>query len=76
MAQELAQKQTAEQLAWEIYQDNCPIDWQWIRHLRRTYTSAERLNWARESVEYWAPDGVSKHFITRAANELLRLLEM
>lgn len=72
----MAKKQTAEQLAWETYKENEPIDWRRIGYIERNYNRKERVNWARENVAYWAQDGASKHFLTRAAKELLKLLRI
>ena len=67
-------KITATELADWTYSENRPIDWNWIRHIKRTYSSKELMDWARDNVAVFAPTGTSKQLIGRAARILLTYL--
>lgn len=66
---------TAIELANRVYEENSPIYWGRIDYIGRRYTSKEKLEWAKGTIEYWA-DGCSKHLITRAARILLSYLHI
>ena len=67
-------KLTAIELADWAYSENCPIDWDWIRHIQRTYSSRELMDWARNNVMIVASKDTSKQLIGRAAHILLTYL--
>lgn len=63
-------------IAFEVYRDNCPIDYQYLSHIKRSYTEKELLDWARGNVQSYAPVDASKNMITRSAKHLLTLLNL
>lgn len=61
---------TAEELFQHVLEENFPIDWGWIEHIKRTYTTKEKMDWCRNNIEYCAPSGTSKNMIGRASTKL------
>lgn len=69
------EKRTAAEIAWDCYQENQPMDRQWLNHLRRELPNEkEQLNWARQVVEPFCDYSVSKQKLTLAAKELIKLI--
>lgn len=64
-------KRTAYALAQEVIRENRPFDYRWLRHLSRTLTNKQLLDWARENIEDYATDNDSKQLRGRAAKILL-----
>ena len=62
---------TSDELCNRTIEENRPIDWGWINHVKRTYTEKEKLEFCRENIEYACnTKGCSKQLIGRAASKL------
>lgn len=72
--QKLVVMSKSKKLALEVYNNNLPLDWSWLYHIKRTYTEKEMLEWAKENIEYFAPNNCSRSLITRAGKELLNII--
>jgi hypothetical protein len=64
----------SKKLALDVYNNNLPLDWSWLYHIKRTYTKKQLLEWAKENIEYFAPKDCSRSLITRAGKELLNII--
>lgn len=65
-----AKNKTAHEIAYAVYEKNQPIDWGWIRHVKRTSTDKELLEFCRTNIDGNVSGDISKHKLTRAANIL------
>lgn len=61
-------------IAYQVYEENCPIDYGWLNYLKRTSTKKELLEWAKGNIESFVDIPISKKMITMAAKELLNIL--
>ena len=68
--------ETANDIAYRCYQENQPIDWCWIRKIRRERNDKEMIEWARGCVEPFVYQNYSKNKITRAAKILIEYLHL
>lgn len=66
------EKMTAERLCDITISRNRPFDYKKLEHIRRTYSREAQVEWARDTVRYWAEPDASKNLITRAARKLVR----
>lgn len=65
------ERMTAERLCDITISRNRPWDYKKLEYIRRTYSRDAQVEWARETVRYWADPDASKNLITRAARKLV-----
>lgn len=68
-------KRTARMILFDCIEENYPMNRQWIKHVTKSMTKKEKLDWARNNIEPFA-DGCSANKITRAARMLLFYLNV
>ena len=67
---------TADDLAYQCYKENQPIDRYWLKKLKRERTDKEMLEWAKGNIELFADENCTKNKITSAAKILLKYLHL
>ena len=72
------EKVTAYLMAQKVADENRPYDLYWLRSIKRSYSKKELHDWAVSNIEpfvgTFCPPDVSRQFIGRAANDLIKIV--
>lgn len=64
---------TAYDIAIDVYEENIPIDWTWIKLQKKTLSKKELLEICKENIRF-SFDDISQNMVGRAATALYRML--